>query len=381
MLEYASVPKNLMYTRLIMSEYKKSTLLNRVIDGISAVFIPIVNLLSAAGILKGVLLILVTLGPVSQESGSYAVLNAMGDSLFYFLPVILADSCAKCFNANRYTAMVVAGVLLYPDLVLLMSENPTVSFFGLPLKSVTYSSTVIPIICAVLLLSKVEAFLEKRLPEVIKGFSLPIISVVVVSLAALLVFGPVGAVVGEGLAAGYNYLYGLSPLIAGLILGGSIQFMVIVGVHWSFVLIAMNNIALTGEDTILAIIAPAIFAQAGAGLAVILKATGDRGAVRSFRSTSVTGIVSAILGVTEPIMYGVNLPRKKPMAAVCLGGAIGGAMVGLSGARARAFAFPSLASLPVFFGEGFVMLLIACAVAFASAFLVSLFLKYDVDLK
>ncbi len=356
---------------------QKKSLLSRFLDGISDIFGPIVNLLSAAGILKGIMLILVTARVLSDESSTYAVLNAMSDSLFYFLPIILADSCAKKFGANRYTAMVIAGVLIYPKLVAMMSAAPYVSFMGIPLKSATYSSTVIPTILACALLAAVERLLTKYLPEVIKGFAVPIISIFTVSFATLAVFGPLGAVVSDGLAAGYDYVHGLSPIAAGLVLGATIQLMVLVGVQWSFILIAMNNISLNGEDTVLALMGPAIFAQAGAGLAVLIRTKGSGAAAKRFRSTAITGIVSAILGVTEPVMYGVNLPKRKPMIAVCVGGGLGGAIVGLSGAKARAFAFPSLASFPVYFGEGFAMFVVGCAVGFVSAFIVSMLLKYD----
>ena len=356
---------------------EKKSIFTRLIDGISAIFIPIVNLLSAAGILKGVMLILATTGALSQESQTYAVLNAMSDSLFYFLPIILADSCAKHFGANRYTAMGIAGVLLYPKLVALMSANPSLSFLGIPLKSTTYSSTVIPTIAACALLAGVEKLLNKYLPEVIKGFAVPIISIFTVSLATLAAFGPLGAVISDGLAAGYNFVHSLSPVAAGLVLGATIQLMVLVGVHWSFILIAMNNIALAGEDTILALIGPAIFAQAGAGLAVLIKTKGEGAALKKFRSVAITGIVSAILGVPEPVMYGVNLPKRKPMIAVCIGGGLGGALVGLSGAKARAFAFPSLASFPVYFGDGFALFAAACGIGFVAAFAVAMLLKFD----
>lgn len=359
------------------NQNENKSLLSRFLDGISDIFGPIVNLLSAAGILKGITLILVTAGAVGESGSTYAVLNAMSDSLFYFLPIILADSCAKKFGANRYTAMVIAGVLLYPKLVALMSAQSSVGFMGIPLKSTTYSSTVIPTILACASLAAVERLLTKYLPEVIKGFAVPIISIFAVSFITLAVFGPLGAVVSDGLAAGYDFLHSLSPIAAGLVLGGTIQLMVLVGVHWSFILIAMNNIALNGEDTVLALIGPAIFAQAGAGLAVLIKAKGDGTAVKKFRSVAITGIVSAILGVTEPVMYGVNLPKRKPMIAVCIGGGLGGAIVGLSGAKARAFAFPSLASFPVYFGDGFAMFAAGCAVGFISAFVASMLLKYD----
>lgn len=338
---------------------------------------PIVGLLSAAGILKGVILILLTAGVLSESSDAYAVLNAVGDSLFYFLPIFIAKTSAEKFGANPYIAMVTAGVLLYPSLVSLMSDKPSLDFFGLPIKSAVYSSSVIPVILASALLAALEKILGKYLPEVIKSFAVPMLSIIIVSMAALFVFGPFGAVVGDLLAEGYNIIYNLSPVAAGLILGATIQPMVLIGVHWSFIIVAMNNITVNGSDTILALIAPPIFAHAGAALAVMIKAKGESGEVKKFRSACIPGIISSILGVTEPIMFGVNLPRKKPMIAVCVGSGIGGAIAGFCGVQAHTFAFPSLAALPIYFGEGFGLFIAANIATFAVSFVMSLVMKYD----
>lgn len=355
----------------------KKSLLNIIIDGISEIFMPVVGLLSAAGILKGLMLILVSCGVLAESDSTYAVLNAISDSLFYFLPIILADTSARKFGANPYMAMVVAGALLYPALVTLMLKNSSISFMGLPIRSVTYSSSVFPIIMAVAMLAWLEKLLVRRLPEVVRGFMLPIISLVLVTLATLFVFGPIGSFIGDGFAIAYDFIYSLSPVAAGIVLGAAIQIMVLFGFHWSIIIIAMNNIALNGCDTILALIGPAIFAQAGAALGVMLKIKGNTPEAKKFRSVCITGIISAILGVTEPAMFGVNLPKKKPMIAVCFGGGLGGAIVGLSGAQAKAFAFPSLASFPVYFGEGFGVFILGCAVGLVAAFIMSMILKYD----
>lgn len=160
------------------------------------------------------------------------------------------------------------------------------------------------------------------------------------------------------------------------IIGAVIQPMVIFGFHWSLILVAMNNITVSGQDTILALMGPAVFAQAGACFAVMLKSKN-----KSFKSICASAGLSALFGITEPAMFGVNLPRKKPMAAVCISGGIGGAIAGVSGACAMSFAFPSLAALPVFFGTGFPLYLISCLVGFVMAFILTLVLKFETDMK
>lgn len=353
---------------------EKKSVVNIIIDGISGIFLPIVNLLSAAGILKGILAILTATAVLSGESETYLVLNAMADSLFYFLPVLLAFTAARKFGANPFTAVVIAGVLLYPSLTSVLETGTAVHFFGLPLKGVTYHSSVIPVILAAGLLYFVERFFYKMLPDMVKGFLTPLLSILIVGFVTLFLFGPLGAVVGDVLAGGYEFVYSLSPIVAGLLLGAVVQPMVIFGFHWSFILIGMNNITVSGHDTVLALMGPAVFAQAGAAMAVMIKSKD-----KAFKSICASAALSAMFGITEPAMFGVNLPRKKPMIAVCIGGGIGGALAGLSGAQAMTFAFPSLAALPVFFGDGFALYLVSCLVGLAVAFVTTLFLKFETN--
>lgn len=359
-----------------METIKKKAIVNVVIDGISGIFLPIVNLLSAAGILKGVIAVLTAMAILPLESDTYLVLNAMADSLFYFLPVFLAFTAARKFGTNPFTAVVIAGALLHPSLTMVMEAGKTVNFLGIPLRGVTYHSSVIPIILGSGMLVFVERFLNKILPDVIKVFLTPLLSVLLVGFVTLFAFGPVGTVVGDVLAAGYELVYGLSPVVAGLLLGIVIQPMVIFGFHWSFILIGMNNIAVSGHDTVLALMGPAVFAQAGAALAVMFKSKD-----KTFRSICASAALSALFGITEPAMFGVNLPRKKPMVAVCVGGGFGGGVAGLSGAQAMSFAFPSLAALPVFFGSGFALYLVSCLIGFTVAFLLTMLLKFDAEIE
>lgn len=358
------------------TETEKKSLINRIIDAVSDIFVPIINLLSAAGILKGILAILVATGVLDFDSDAYLILNAMSSSVFYFLPMLLAYTSAVRFGANKFTACVIAGVLLWPSLTTVLETGATLSFLGLPVRGTSYGSSVIPIILAVGLQGFLEKWLDRVLPEVVRGFLTPFVSVVVVGFVTLFAFGPAGAIIGDGLAAGYEAVYSLSPLVAGLLMGGAFQLLVVFGMHWALMLIAMNNIAVLSVDTITVLFAASIFAQAGAALAVMLKSRDAR-----FRTICASAVLSAIFGITEPALFGVNLPRKKPMIAVCIGGAVGGAIAGISGAQAHgAFVIPSVATLPVFYGDGFGPFVVSCVAGMVVAFAVTMALKFDVDI-
>lgn len=348
----------------------KRSLVNIIIDGISGIFLPIVNILSAAGIMKGLLAGAVALELISKTEGTYTVLNAMADSLFHYLPLLLAFTAARKFGANPFTAVVIGGVMLYPSLTTLFANNEVIEFMGMSIKPVNYPASAIPIILAVGLLVYVERFCVKILPEVIRGFFTPLISVIVVSSVTLLVFGPMGALAGDALADGYRTVYNLSSVGAGMVLGAIIQPMVIFGLHWSLVPLAINNISTGGSDTILALMGPAAFAQAGAALAVFIKAKD-----KQFRTLSLSASISALFGVTEPAMFGVNLPLRKPMIIVCCAGSIGSGMVGMFGSSAISFAFPGLATLPAYLGDGFGGFLIACTTGFLIALIATLCVK------
>ncbi len=358
-----------------MTELKKKSLFDTIIDGIAGIFLPFINLLTAAGILKGILAVLTMTDVVVEGTATYLVLHAISDSVFYFLPLLIGHSAAKKFGANPYTALILAAILVYPDLADLLTPGVTFEVFGMPLKGVTYASSVLPIIMAVALLYFVEKGLKKVLPEVIQGFLIPLLSLLFVTFVTLAIFGPVGMAVSDAMAVGYEYVYSLSPLVAGFILGFSIQAMVIIGLQWGFLIVAMNNLALTGSDTILPMFGPAIFAQVGAIAAVMLK-TKDK----KLKSLGASAMVSALFGIGEPAIFGITLPRKKPFLAVLIGGGIGGAITGAAGTRAMAFAFPSLASLPVYYGPGFTQYVLSCVLATVIAFGLTMVMKFQVDL-
>ncbi|OKP83711.1 protein-L-isoaspartate O-methyltransferase [Paenibacillus helianthi] len=355
-------------------QHSKKSAVNIIIDGISGIFLPIVNILSAAGIMKGLLAGAAALELISKTEGTYTALNAMADSLFYYLPILLAYTAARKFGANPFTAVVVAGVLLYPSLTTQFADHETIQFFGMGITPVNYPASAIPIILAVGLLVYVERICIKVLPEIIREFFTPLISIVVVSSVTLLVFGPMGTLAGDALAKGYSFVYHLSPVGAGMVLGAIIQPMVIFGLHWSLVPLAINNISLNGSDTLLALMGPASFAQAGAALAVFFKAKDKK-----FKTLSLSASISALFGVTEPAMFGVNLPLRKPMVIVCCAGAVGGGMAGMFGSSAISFAFAGLPTLPAYLGDGFGGFLIACATGFLIALIATLLIRLETE--
>lgn len=354
----------------------KKKIADILIEGISDIILPIIPLLTASGIMKGILLILATCGVLSQDGETYLVLDAIADSAFYFLPVLLAVTASKKFGASTFTAVAIAGVLLYPALTAVLEAGEDLHILGLPMKGVIYHSSVIPILLTVALLHYVEGFFHKHLPELIESSLTPLFSVLVCSLAALLVFGPAGGLIGDGLAGIYSVVYTFSPVLAGVLLGAAVQPMVIFGFHWSLIIIGMNNLAVNGYDTVLPLMGTSVFAQAGAALAVCV-----RSKRKEFKSTCISAALSALFGVTEPAMFGVNLPLKKPMAAVLISGAAGGVLAGMSGARAAAFGLPSLVTLPIFLGDGFGMLVCGCGLSMALAFVLTYFMKFDPDKK
>ena len=359
---------------------KKSNLksnFNKFIEIISGIFIPVVNILMAAAVLKGILLILVNTGVMSEVDGAYIILYSLADGFFYYLPVFLALTSAKKIGADRFTAVLIALALLHPEITKIFQGNTELDFMGLAIKPVTYSSSVIPILLAVILLHYVEKPLDRYLPSVIKGFLKPLISIIIVTPLTFLAFGPIGALFGDGLASAYALLYNFSPIIAGICLGFIWQPMVVVGLQWGLVPVIIDNIVSSGADTILPMLGPAVFAQAGVAAAVSIITKN-----RKLKSVGISGSITALLGTTEPVLFGISVPYRTPMLAACTAGAIGGGIVGAAGSEAISFAFPSLMTMVVYMGKGFSTFLFSCILCFVIAFgLMFIFRFKDVNLE
>ena len=344
-----------------------------VCDLLSSFFLPFIGLLAAAGIMKGIVALLATTGAIVEGSETYAVVNAMGDALFYFIPAFLALTSAERFGVNKFVALLAACVLLHPDVTAVMGAGNDFALFGvLPVKAVTYSSSVIPILLTVYLLKWCQVLCQKILPEMVRDLLTPPVCLIIAIPISLMVFGPLGTVIGSWLAAGYEAIYSLSPIVAGLVIGAFFQVMVIFGFNWGIFPIMLNNIAVLGFDTILPMMGGSTFAQGGAALAVALRTKNKK-----LRTTAISAVVATMFGITEPAVYGVNLRLKKPMVCACVGGAVGGAIAGAFGVQASGFAFPALTTLPVFWNVAFPAFLISLVVSFVVGFVLTAVVGFE----
>lgn len=359
------------------SDGEKGNIFGRAIDIISSIFTPLLGVMAGAGILKGLLAIATNAGWLATDETTYIILNATADSLFYFLPVLLAVTSARKFGANQFVAMTVAGALIYPSIIQLKNEAVPTDFFGIPVMMMSYTSTVIPIILAIWIMSYIEKFFNQRIHESVKNFVTPLISLVTIVPLTLIVFGPIGVTSGDLIAAFILKVLAFNPILAGAFIAGVWQVLVIFGIHWGVVPIFINNIATKGYDYIKPATAPAIFAQAGASFGVMLRSKNKK--LKTLAGS--TGI-TALFGITEPAVYGVTLRLKRPFIAAVISAAVGGGIVGHFGSVAVASGPPGLLTLPVFIGDSmtaFYGLLLGVAVSFVLSIVLTYVLGFEDD--
>ncbi len=340
-----------------------------ILNTFASLFTPLVPALAGSGIVKGLLVLAAHYGLLANDSGTYMILSAAADAVFYFMPLMLAYTCARRFKADVVVSMVIGASLLYPPLVTFIAEQKALDFLGLKVVPATYASTVIPIIIAILVYSRLERFLNRFLPGPVRLVMTPAISIAVMVPLTLLVFGPFGTYIGREVGDAFTAMTSFSPMLAGAIFGGTYPLLVMFGMHRALVPIGIAEVAATGKTALWAFTGPSNFADAGSSLAVALRVKN-----RAMRSVALSASVTALCGITEPALYGVNLVYKRPMVGVLLGGAVGGAIAGAGGAYAYAVAIPSILTLPAFFGAGFGAFVVAITVAFGVAFVTSFIL-------
>lgn len=334
------------------------------LDFISGCMTPMIPAIIAGGLIK---VLLVVLGPsllnvISATGDTYIIMNAIGDAAFYFLPVFIAVTASKKLGCNTYLAIMVAAMLLYPDLITLLGgEAPTKLFGFIPVIHGSYSSSVIPAMLATILLKYVEKLVDKITPEWSKNFLKPLLIVLITAPITLCLLAPLGLVIGNGLQFVLNYIYNFAPWLAMALFAAFMPFIVMTGMHWAFVPAALLAISNPGYELMLlpAMLASNI-AQAGATFAVAVKTKDSK-----MRQIAIPAGISALLaGVTEPAMYGVTLKLKKPMYAACIAGGVGGVIMGIVKLKAYAFATPCLTAIVQFISpDGGKNMLFACIIA------------------
>ncbi len=307
---------------------------------VSGIFQPILGIMAACGMLKGLNTLLVTLGLYSDTCGGYMIINAAGDALFTFLPLFLGYTAAKkfklkpmlglaigaamCYPAIQQSALSAAGEPLYNILSGTMFSSPVyIDFFGIPIISVDYTGTVIPVILAVWFASKCEKLFNKFIPDLVKFFFVPMLTLLITLPVAILFLGPI-ATFGSTLISEFTLaIRSFSPLLAGAVVGATWQILVIFGMHWGFIPVYINNVMTLGYDNVMMPFFACTFATSAVVLAIFFK-TKDK----QLKEMAIPNFISGIFGVTEPAIYGILLPLKKPFILSCIAGGIGGAFYG-----------------------------------------------------
>lgn len=353
----------------------------KVIDTITGIFTPILPAITAAGMLKAVLSILVVFKVLTTESQSYQIINFMADAAFYFLPILLAVSSAQKFKANPFLAMMVGGILLHPNFVAMVNiakeGGEAIKLMGLPISAVSYSSSVIPIILSVWFMSYIEPLADKVSPKAIKFFSKPMITIFIVGTASLVVLGPIGYLISDAISNGITALESVSPWIVPLLVGTFSPLLVATGTHYGLVPIGINNRMTTGYDTV---IYPGMLAsnvsQGAAAIGVGVKSKDS-----TIKQLAYSAGLTGLFGITEPALYGVNLRFKTPLYAAMIGGAAGGLFMGICRVRNFSGGSPGLLTLPSYIGDNtlsfFYYACVGAAISIVVTFIATLILYKD----
>lgn len=353
----------------------------KVIDTITGIFTPILPAITAAGMMKAVLALLTAFKLISTDSQSYQIFNFMADAAFYFLPIFLANSAAKKFKCNPYLAMLLGGILLHPTFVTMVNTaketGESLAIFGLPITLASYSSSVLPIILGVWFMSYVEPIADKISPKAIKFFTKPLITAVVSGIVILVVIGPIGYIVSDKVGLGIKTLESYASWLVPTLLGGLTPLLVMTGTHYGLIPIGINNRMTMGYDTI---IYPGMLAsnvsQGGAALAVAIKSKN-----KEIKQLASSAGITAVCGITEPALYGVNLRFKTPLYASMIGGAVGGLFLGLFRVSNYSGGSPGFLTLPSYIGGesmmNFVYACIGAVISVVVAFIAGLILYKD----
>ncbi|ULT58229.1 beta-glucoside-specific PTS transporter subunit IIABC [Neobacillus drentensis] len=360
---------------------KEKGIISKVLDTIAGSFFPIIPALAGAGMLKAVLALLMAFKWVTVESQTYLFLNFMADAAFYFLPILLAASAAKKFKVNQFAAMAIGAILVHPTFITMTNAAKTAGtdlhFLGIPVPLVSYASSVIPVLLAIWFMSYVEPFVEKIIPNSIKTVIAPLFTLIVVAPTTLIVIGPLGNYLGLVLGMGVTFLNAHVSWLVPTLVGTFTPFLVMTGMHYGIIPIGMNMLATKGFDTVAG---PGMMvsniAEGAASLAVALRTKNS-----DIKQLASSAGITAVVGVTEPAMYGISLRFKRPLVATMIGGGVGGLFIGIMGVGRYAQVSPGIFSLPSYIGPGgftnLIYAAIGCAIAFATSFIVSYILGIE----
>ncbi|MEK3685033.1 beta-glucoside-specific PTS transporter subunit IIABC [Paenibacillus sp. FSL R10-2736] len=340
----------------------------RIFGIISGTFTPLLSALIGSGLVKAMLVVFTSLGWMSTESGAYHIWSAAGNAVFYFMPVLVAITLALKLGANPYVSAIIGVALLEPNFTGLLSAQGPVDFLGIPILTADYSGQIFPVFISIGIYAALERFLLRIVPKNLQLIIVPTVSIAIVVPLTALLLGPFGVYVGDGIAAGIDFLMNTSGLLTGAVIGASFTFLVVLGLHWGLFPVVMADIASTGHTKILVMTAAANMAQIGIALGIYLK-TKNKELKQASGPAALAGIVA---GVTEPIVYGLLLRYRRTIPMIIIAGAIGGAISGAANVEMTGFVFANIFSLGAF--SPLVPLLISFIITIAiSAILVVVF--------
>lgn len=341
----------------VVETKNKTSIKDKFVDLVSSIFMPAIGMLCACGMIKGLNTILSFAGIYSSTSGLYTLIAAIGDSIFYFFPVIIGYTSAKKFKLTPFVGMVIGLALCYPTI-----NGADLSIVGIQM-NVSYTSTVLPVILTVAVAAPMERLLNKYIPDVVKSFLTPMIVILLSTILGYMIIGPVANTVAGWLSDGVLSLYSISPVLAGIVFGGLWQVFVVFGVHITFIVLAIMNLAAGHPDPILSLQAFVAFSQTAVVLAIFLKTK-----QKKLKSICFPAIISGVFGVTEPAIYGITLQRLPMFVVSCIGGSLSGAYAAFAGLKYQQMAGMGIFEMPAMFpqnGTGAAMFQCVIASAFA----------------
>ena len=352
----------------------RGKLVDRVVDIVTGIFVPILPVLIGGGMIRALLMLGTSFFGLSAESGVYIVFNEIYSAVYSFLPIYLAYTSAQKFKANPFLSVAVAVAMVSATIQTAVQSDAGLTLVGFKLLFPTqgYGSSVIPIIVTIYCMAKLEHVCDKYIHAVVKNILTPLLTLMITIPLMFLVIGPITDYLQSFLGHAYTWLYNLSPILSGIILGGLWQVLVVFGLHWGIVPLGQINLSLYGRNTINAITGPSNWAQSGAAFGVALKSRNPK-----IKQTAFSAGVTAFFSITEPAVYGVNLKYKKPFYIAVIMTALSGGIAGYANSAALAGGPVGVLSFPLFIGEGFIGFVIAMFVSLIGTAILTYLFGYD----
>ena len=358
---------------------EKKSIGSAIIDSVTGCMTPMIPALTAAGMIKVVLTLLTTFNLVSDTSSTYQVISFIGDAAFYFMPFLIAANAAKVFNVNQSLALIIAGVFLHPSFTAMIESGDPITFFSIPVTPTTYSYSVIPVILMVWIMSYIVKLVDRITPRIVKLILHPTLVILISAPIAIIIVGPLGGIIGDGLAVAIDFLSTKLGFIIVGILSAAFPFIVMTGMHHALTPIGLNAIATGGDTLIFVSQVCSNVAQGGASLAVAVRSKD-----KNMKQLASASGISALMGITEPALYGVTLKLKRPVVAAAIAAGIGGIVGGLLQVTLY-IAQNCLLAIPAFIGEkgmsNFLYGLIMIIVSFAGAFILTMIFGFKDEIE